>query len=143
MEKKQLTRGDSISVELPPGVAYVVDLSLKEARPLPKRLPDLAISEADVALGDKGGHVMLTVHNVGLAPAENVKVRVVDVETDETMGEQLIPLIEAPLDLEPRIMYLQFEKVDTAPSRAVRVTVDPDNEIVESDERNNEAAVAF
>ena len=43
----------------------------------------------------------------------------------------------------PRTARLQFFNVDTAPHGRVRVIVDPDNRIDESDEHNNTAEFAF
>jgi len=136
-EDRLLTRGDSIRVTLPPRTGYVIDLSLKEARPALKARPDLALSQREVHTDLNAGHATVVVHNIGLAPAENILVRLVDAATGDLVSEQTIPRIEAPLDLNPRSVRLQFVNVDTAPHGRVRAIVDPENRIPEADEHNN------
>jgi len=138
-----LQRGDPIRVALPPRVGYVLDLRLIEALPTPGPRPDLAISRAEVKTDRNAGHASIVVHNLGLAPAKNVVVRLVDARTGALMAEQTVPALEAPLDLRPRAVALEFVNVDTAPHGRVRVLLDPDRQIDETDEHNNSAEFAF
>jgi len=138
-----LQRGDRISVSLPPRVEYVVDLKLDKAVPAPAARPDLAVSEVEVKTDLNAGHASIAIHNLGLAAAENVVVRLVDAKTGAVMAERTVATIEAPHDLEPRKVNMEFVNVDTAPHGRVRVLVDPDNRIDETDEHNNTAEFAF
>ena len=139
-----LERGDPVQVTLPPRVTYVVDLKALDAKPAPRSpRPDLAVAAAEVKKDLNAGHAIVLVHNVGLAPARDVLVRLVDSKTGAAMDEQTIPRLDAPLDLNPRLARLQFPNVDTAPHGRLRVVVDPENAIDEADERNNTAEFAF
>ncbi|MFQ5808143.1 MAG: LamG-like jellyroll fold domain-containing protein [Armatimonadota bacterium] len=142
-EERELTPGDSVRVVLPPRSGYVVDVSLEQAAPRPTARPDLAVCPDDIQTDPNAGHANVVLHNIGLAPAEDVLIRLVDATTGEALVEQTIPRLEAPLDLEPRFARLQFVNVDTAPHGRVRVLVDPENNVAERDERNNTVEFSF
>ena len=143
VEESSLARGDSVRATLPARSGYVVDLKLKRSLDAPKAQPDLAVCASDVQTDLNAGHATIMIHNIGLAPAENVVVRLVDARTGVTMVQQTIPRLDPPLDLKPRFVRLQFLNVDTAPNGRVRVQVDPGNKIAEADERNNSVEFAF
>jgi len=139
----RLQRGQPVRLTLPPRQRHVAKLALTEALPPAGPRPDLAVSSREVETDGNAGHATVVVHNVGLAAADNVLVRLVDARTGAAMDEKRIPRLEAPLDLAPRALRLQFFNVDTAPHGRVRILVDPDNGIAESDEHNNTAEFAF
>lgn len=138
-----LQRGDPIIIDLPAGEQYVVEAELEQALPVASARPDLALSAREIETDLNAGHATIIVHNVGLAPAHQVVVRLVDASTGARMDEATIADIAAPLDLRPRSERLQFFNVDTAPHGRVRVLIDPENRIDESDEHNNVAEFAF
>lgn len=142
-QRLMLQRGDPVRISLPPRRLFVVELSLEEETPDPGPRPDLAVASREIETDLNAGHATVTVHNVGLAPAESVTVRLVDAKSGAKMDERIIDRIGAPLDLKPRTARLQFFNVDTAPHGRVRVLVDPEEKIDECDERNNAAEFAF
>ena len=121
----------------------MIELSLLMAIPDPGPRPDLAVASREIDTDLNAGHATVIVHNIGLAPAKNVAVRLIDARSGAKMDERIIERIEAPLDLGPRTVRIQFFNVDTAPHGRVRVQVDPENKIDERDEHNNTAEFAF
>jgi len=141
--RRTLQRGDPVRVSLPPRRPSVIELSLLMAIPDPGPRPDLAVASREIDTDLNAGHATVIVHNIGLAPAKNVAVRLIDARSGAKMDERIIERIEAPLDLGPRTVRIQFFNVDTAPHGRVRVQVDPENKIDERDEHNNTAEFAF
>ena len=138
-----LQRGQPVGLDLPPRQLHVVDLRLAEALPPPAARPDLAISVSEIEADLNAGHVTVVVHNLGMAPARRVCVRLLDGKTGTSMDEKSIDELGAPLDLKPRVARLQFFNADTAVHGRLRVVVDPDAKIDETDENNNSAEFAF
>jgi len=142
-ERRYLQRGDPVAVQLPPREQTVVEIELERPMPAAAARPDLALASREIETDLNAGHATITVHNVGLAPAQGIVVRLVDAVTGTRMDEKTLARIDAPLDLKPRAERLQFFNVDTAPHGRVRVLVDPENAIDEADEHNNVAEFAF
>ncbi|MBT4823260.1 MAG: hypothetical protein HON70_46590, partial [Lentisphaerae bacterium] len=138
-----LQRGEPVPLEIPPGGLHVVDLRLEKGMPPVGTRPDLAISASEIETDLNAGHATIVVHNVGMAGASDVCVRLLDAKTGRRMDEKRIAEIGAPLDLKPRAVRLQFFNADTAVHGRVRVVVDPDGEVAERDEANNVAEFAF
>ena len=83
--------------------------------------------------------VTITVSNTGEADASNVVVRFVDATADEPepIGEdQTIPSVESG---EGETVSVVYDTTDKSGERLIRVIVDPDGAIEESDETDNEA----
>ncbi|MCK5805925.1 MAG: hypothetical protein KAI66_24050, partial [Lentisphaeria bacterium] len=138
-----LQRGEPVSLNLPPRTPYVVDLALTGDAPPKVVRPDLAISLSEIESDANSGTVTVVVHNLGMAPARDICVRLLDANSGRLMVEKRIPEIGAPLDLIPRATRLQFFKVDSTVQGPVRVVLDPEGEIEETDETNNHAVFAF
>ncbi|MCZ6633812.1 MAG: hypothetical protein O7G87_10420, partial [bacterium] len=79
--------------------------------------------------------VRIRVHNIGARPAENVEVALI--RKGEKIFTRILPRIEAPLDLKPRvaITYTTMAQVGDT------IVVDPDNAIPEITESNNRLVV--
>ncbi|MBV7339678.1 hypothetical protein KFU94_67990 [Chloroflexi bacterium TSY] len=106
--------------------------------------PNLSVGTGDIAFDTtnplEGDPVVITVtvHNKGTADANNVEVTIVDITegSDLIGGLQTIETIGAGENAEVSVTYQTGGKVGR---RSIRVTVDPDNTIDESDEDDNQA----
>jgi len=105
---------------------------------VPPPKPDLGLSaEDDMAV--TAGTIDVTVHNVGNADATDVRVQVWDGYPGKgtLLGEDLIPTLEAPNDLNARMDTVNFGWTPSGGTRAVFAHVDPDDELAEITEVNN------
>lgn len=111
----------------------------------PPKIPNLVVRADDINLGSvkpiAGDQVTITVtvRNVGNVDASNIIVTVADA-TDggvELIGDpQTIPNLAANGSAQFTVIY---DTTDKAGDRRLRVTVDPDDQIFETDEADNEA----
>jgi hypothetical protein len=128
-----LHRSAVLPVRLPPRrlCALHINLVRKSDEDFWKR-PDLAVSADDAARA--GGGVSVVVHNVGGGPARAAVVRLLDA-AGRRLDEKTVPVLEAPLDLVPRTVKVEFAGVPAQGPLAV--VLDPDNAIPELNELNN------
>jgi len=133
--ERNLRRFDVVTLPIPPKTSLVIRVDLLEPHDRPDALPDLAIDPWDANVDAMV--VRAVVHNLGNGPARNVKVRLLN--GDRTVQEKTIALLDAPTDYVAKRATVTF--TDIPRSLALRVVVDPDNEIAEILEENNEAAV--
>ena len=111
----------------------------------PPKIPNLVVRADDINLGNvkpvAGDQVTITVtvRNVGNVDASNVVVNVADA-TDggvDLIGDpQTIPNIAANGSAQFTVIY---DTTDKSGDRRIRVTVDPEDQIFETDEADNEA----
>lgn len=131
--EKMLHRFAGIPIDLPPRQLYAVRIDLVERSPEDFfDRADLAIAPQDVVRTSSGA-LQVTVHNVGNRPATNIEVALLDKE-GHLVQAHTVPHLEAPLDLVPRRIPVQFEQV---PAGVVQVALDPTNQIAEINEENN------
>ena len=135
-----LHRHSPIDLILPPGRQTRIEIEQVE------RLDDL-VDRADLALSpldtERDIHitwqydslVRIRVHNIGARPAERVEVALI--RNGEKIFTRILPEIEAPHDLKPRlgVIYTTLAQVGDA------IVVDPDDEIPEITESNNRLVV--
>ena len=55
-----------------------------------------------------GQKILVKVHNIGNAPAENIEVEIIDIN-GKVIGKKLISRLESPADLIPKATTLEFE----------------------------------
>ena len=136
-------RGTGVDVKLAARKQILVEIAQTEkGRPLARQLPELALTEAEVAVhpveprAGEEAVVRVAVHNIGSAPAQKVVVALV--ERGERVAEQVIEHLDAPNDLEPRIteVTLQWEPA-LVRTYHFTVTIDPENAIQEISQSNN------
>lgn len=127
-------RADGVSVTVPPGKVWVVDLRLDQKVDVPKTAPDLAIAPRDLKVTDRGLEV--TVHNIG-----NADSRPTTMSIDGLDAEVTVPGIPAPRNFTASSVKVTVPlESDSTPT--LRVTLDPADEQYEICETNNTAAVS-
>jgi len=134
------------NINLPPHRTQIIEFrkigSPKQSLSGP--IADLALTKSDIAWfsGDLETEIKLriTIHNIGTIKAQNIKVRLLWGSEDElqTIGEQTVSEIPAPLDLKPKTYNLEFSfKEPFLKHKALKIIVDPDAEIREITKINN------
>ncbi|MFQ6096984.1 MAG: hypothetical protein ACE5O2_04595, partial [Armatimonadota bacterium] len=109
-------RGRAVRITLPSRVTQVIEVSLQsplDAPPIAER-PDLAFGPDALSLvpprAKPGDPVTIraTVHNIGSAPAKDVRVSFFE-HGGNPLGVARAAVIEAPLDLEPRTWVAEVQ----------------------------------
>lgn len=136
-EELHLVRGSPLNLELPPHQEVLLTIKPVELDEVDRHRPDLAVSLDTVDIV-YNRHLVVKVHNLGSAPAENVLVRIRDASTGAVvpMGEQRIDLIKAPVDFRPRFGTVQIDNIYSM-AQGVIIEVDPDGEIDDLNPFNN------
>jgi len=106
-EKLQLDRFSTIDLTIPSQENIVIQLTLTKSIDKPETLPDLAIHPLK-DIQQIGQKLMINVHNIGNGMAENVSVEIVD-SNDLVIAKKIISRLEAPVDLIPKLIQLEFE----------------------------------
>jgi len=103
-------------------------------------LPDLVVSESDLALAPEGAgqRVTATVHNRGSLDATGVAVRFRDPERGVTVGTETIASISAYDSETCSVLW-----TPAGPGARIEVTADPWNTIEEESELNNAAVAVY
>lgn len=121
------SRSASHPLTLAPRTVQIIHVSQKEefAGGMQKDIPDLAITGSEIKIhkeeSSKKVHITVPVHNIGIADAIDVIVKVKDRKSGRLLAEQTIKKIEAPLDLVPKIEQVEF--VLTEKDKAVEIVV--------------------
>jgi hypothetical protein len=131
--------GQEIPVVLPGRTEIVLDVTRASEAPARRLVSDLALSSADVRFIPEYHRLDVSVHNIGAAAARRVVVALM--EGGREVGRQVIPNIEAPVDLDPKVVRVGFEFTPTRPRHAFTVVIDPDGTIEELTDRNNRVTV--
>lgn len=126
----ELQRYSQIALTLPPRQVTIVQIAQVERLDDIVERADLALSPIDTRLHDNG-KLEVKVHNIGVRPARDVRVDLV--RGGRVAESNVLAEIQAPVDLEPKIISLWF---DSARAGDV-VQVDPDGTIPEIAEHNN------
>ena len=134
--KRTLAKRSGVPLTLPSRKLCMVEL--KQARklaPLWPR-PDLAVTTEDMRFDPKKRELRFVVHNVGNAPAVNVKAVVLSGK--RKVFETVIPNLEAPNDLKPKSVAIT---AGSLPPGRLTVVLDPEDRVPEIWEGNNAAVV--
>ena len=94
-------RGQSVDLDLQTGRTYLVKMVQTKPSPIAPLQADLAVAEQDVQYHPDWQLLLVTVHNIGAATADEYEVVVTQRESGKTMravGNSL----DAPLDLTPK-----------------------------------------
>ncbi|MFC1734791.1 hypothetical protein ACFL1X_01645, partial [Candidatus Hydrogenedentota bacterium] len=122
--------GDPFYITVEPRKTYIIEVDQVERGHAPGLYPDPGLSAEDIRLS--GNLLMARIHNVGSAPVRNVWVTAYDGDPDtggKLIGKEMIPSIEAPLDLEPRTTTIGFGWSPKGEKHDVYIVIDPDDTI--------------
>jgi len=131
--------GQEIPVTLPGRTEVVLEVTRTTGTSKQRLVSDLSLSSADVRFVPEYHRLDVTVHNIGAAAAR--KIVVILMEGGREVGRQVIPNIEAPVDLDPKVVRIGFEFTPAKPRHAFTVVIDPDGKIEELTDRNNRVTV--
>jgi hypothetical protein len=106
-EKVRLNRFSTITLTIPSQENVAVQLALTKSISQSNSLPDLALHPTR-DLKEVGEKMIVKVHNIGNAPAENIAVEILDVN-GKVLEKKLISRLEPPVDLIPKVTTLEFE----------------------------------
>ena len=136
-EIMNLRRFSDVELTLPPKTPLALEIKQIESYGDPGPLPDLAVDPEDIRVSNN--FITVTVHNIGNAPVDNVKVTLlVEGQPYET---QVASHIDAPTDFVPKFYTLYFMDFRSS-GEVVGAVVDPDNAIEEIYEANNRSVAA-
>ncbi len=138
-------RGSSHEITLPTREPQLIELIKIEdsAEHISKPYPDLAITKSDIVImesGDQDVILKVPVHNIGTKAAQefDVEVTLVNGTQKKVIGKQHIPELAAPLDLEPKLVILEFlVQSPSNPELRLRIELDSDKRVQEITELNN------
>ena len=137
-----LRRFSEIPISLRPLKRTVIDFKqTKKGVPI-FTLPDLAIGPGDLEydpVTDKG---FLTIHNIGSASSPAFTV-VIENEKRVIILKKDFPGMDAPLDLLPKRVTMEFSGVRGKGNRLLTFRVDPGNQVDELNEENNQIRKAL
>ena len=133
--KLELYKAERVPLTLPARAVTVIEATPVKGLPSIFTRPDLAIVTRETSYSN--GRISGVLHNIGAAPAKDVKVVVQDAQ-GRTLGSVVLASIDAPLDLMPRRAAFAIP-VRGRPAKSWRVVVDPGNAIPEIYEGNNRA----
>ena len=132
-------RGLGFAVQVPPRQDTVVRVRWESGEPNRSLAADLAVSPRDIQFHPEYRRVDVTVHNIGAIPARSIEVALY--KSDELVGRQLVPAVQAPDALLPATVRVGFPFIPKSPRGKFRAVVDGANGVLEISERNNEAQV--
>jgi hypothetical protein len=134
-EKTQrFRRFDRVNLAIPPLVPVLLELKQRKGDPFPGDLPDLAVS--NFFMEKKGGDLVVTVHNIGNAPAGPFEV-FVTCPSGNIIGKQQVRGLEGSGDFVPKKIVLTFP--DLPEHDGYTVTLDPGKAVEEIYKENNTA----
>ena len=127
-------RDRRVTLKIPAGKEYRIEMRLKTPGPAFNELPDLAIGEEDVVVN--GGRVEVTLHNLGGVTTNPMKIALVNAK-GKVLSENWTPAIAAPLDLVPKTARVVLEVPAGTDLKGCSVVIDPRNEVEEKYESNH------
>jgi len=133
-EELKLDRFSTIDLTVPSQENIAIQLTLAKSKDKPVSLPDLAIHPVK-DIEQVEGKLMVVIHNIGNGIAENINVEIMD-RDDQVIEKKFIARLDAPVDLVPKIILLEFELQDEIWHKLV---IDRQGLIEEIYEENNVA----
>jgi hypothetical protein len=133
-EELKLDRFSTIDLTVPSQENIAIQLTLAKSKDKPVSLPDLAIHPVK-DIEQVEGKLMVVIHNIGNGIAENISVEIMD-RDDQVIEKKFIARLDAPVDLVPKIILLEFELQDEIWHKLV---IDRQGLIEEIYEENNVA----
>lgn len=139
-----LDRGMPFDLTIPQKQLVTLSVTPIDTQPENFDRPDPAISFGSVELL-YGDHLVVTVYNNGTQPVDDCLVRVRDGLTGNVVinGEKHTGPIEAPLDLTPRKVMVEFKNINCNAHDRIIIELDPENEVDDFNRHNNRVDLDF
>lgn len=131
-----LRPGAGIPVSLRPLKTTIIEISqTKHGAPLGD-LSDLAVEPGDLRYERGSDHGTLVIHNLGAAKASAFSV-LIENEKRSVLFKRQIETLDAPLDLIPKKISIEFSGLRLGASQALVFRIDPEGKVDEVSEENN------
>ncbi len=130
-------RSRSLHFVLPPRTTTVLQLKLRQPGVAYWARPDLGLARED--LSRDGTALRVRVHSLGSVPTP-ASIVVLRSAAGAVLASAPIPALEAPVDLQPRVIELSLPLPAELDLRGARVEIDPDERIEEITRSNNEVS---
>jgi len=130
-----------VTVNLPPGRTYLLDIRLEERLPEVCDRADVAISSRDITYLPSLPALRIPVHNIGRQAAENVGIVVTDGDNGRSLWTTTVRRIDWPEDLAPKTVQLFTGRLELNGAKRLQVAADPDAKIDDFTRLNNEIFV--
>jgi len=124
--------GTVIHLNIEPRKEYFIELEMTERGRAGDLASDPGLSSKDIRYAEKRGLILARIHNVGSASVRNVEVAFYDGDPQKggvKIGQEYIPNLEAPVDLEPRTVNVAIHHPLKGKPREIYVVIDPDDRI--------------
>jgi hypothetical protein len=130
--------GETLRLRFPPRVTSILRFTLKKAATPYHQRFDLGVEPRDLSL--ENGTLKVTVHSLGSVPSKPAELLVTN-DAEQRLASVTVPVLEAPLDLHPRIRTLSIRLPEAADTRGLRVEIDPAHKLEEISHANNSATL--
>ena len=125
-------RGTPVRLSVKPRQPYVIEVDQIERGKGPSLAPDPGLSAKDIRYDGDNGQLLARIHNVGSKAVRGVEIAAYEGDPENggrLIGKDVIPNIEAPIDLEPRAVVIGFPWTPGDKRHEIYIVVDPDNRI--------------
>ncbi len=126
--------GIPIRITVAPRLTYIVEVNQLERGRGASMAPDPGLSAEDIRFVEERSLILARIHNVGAKAVRGVKVAAYDGDPKAggvLIGTSVIPNIEPPNDLEPRMVTVGFSWTPSEELHEIYIVVDPDDEIAD------------
>ncbi|MHC4874766.1 MAG: CARDB domain-containing protein [Planctomycetota bacterium] len=125
-----------INISLAPGKVTIIEIKqLEKLDPIWTRT-DPAMAQSELKYNSKDKTAEIIIHNIGAEKAENITFALI--RRDKIVESKSIPALEAPIDLIPKTVKLNFSNVEPGD----KIVIDPEDKIAEIYEGNNFVSIA-
>ena len=143
-KEMKLDRGAYLDFSLPPKQCSILTVTpIKTEEPnYDKPDPAISLGSCDYVYTE---HLVVHVYNNGTKPVENLTVRVRDGRSGKVVisGEQVIPRIDAPLDMKPKQKAVEFKNINANTYGSIIIEIDPENKIDDLNRYNNRVELKY
>jgi hypothetical protein len=137
-------RNAATGVSISPGKEQLLEVTQIRRSPetAPLALPDLAVTKEELQITYRSKtqvEIRIPVHNIGIAAAAGIQITVrrrTTKNTFDTVFRSTVPVLDAPLDLNPKIEHVII-RLDNVVPGSYSIVVDEPGTIQELNESNN------
>jgi hypothetical protein len=130
-------RGQEFKFALPGRTQFAIEIRKISDKGEHALAADVALSPEDIRFLPEYSRVDVTIHNIGSVSAQNIGVTLF--EGGKEVGHEVIPNLEAPLDLDPKTVKVSFQFVPREESHKFTVVVNTPESVEEITKVNNTA----